>query len=168
MEQRVIVLRGAPASGKSSLAKSYRDFQQKVAWLKVDNFKDFFSDDSSQALDYVNGAAVATLEYLLKQGFSIVMEGVFQNTQAIDDVRKIADSNKVPVRIFELKVSLNTLLNRDALREGVPEGLRKPLGRDLITELFNTLQNNPYPEAIELDTEKNTVEDCKKIIDSHF
>lgn len=48
-----------------------RNFERKIVWLKVDNFKDFFADDASIALDYVNGTAIATLEYLLNQEFSV-------------------------------------------------------------------------------------------------
>jgi predicted ABC-type ATPase len=81
--QKVIILRGVTASGKSTIAKSYRDFEKRIAWLKVDNFKDFFAADSTPALEYVNGSSVATLQYLLEQGFSVVMEGVFQKTDAI-------------------------------------------------------------------------------------
>jgi len=60
---KLLILRGAPASGKSSIAKKLRNFTKKIVWLKVDNFKAFFAEDSSLALDYVNEAALKTLEY---------------------------------------------------------------------------------------------------------
>lgn len=164
--QRVIVLRGAPASGKSTIAKSYRDFNNKVIWLKVDNFKDFFSDDN--ALNYVNGSAVATLKYLLKEGFSVVMEGVFQNTEAIDQAKIIAKEFNVPIKVFELVVELEELKKRDLIREGVPEGKRLALGNKIIESIFNKLKNNPYSEAIKLDTAKNNLEECKEIINRSF
>ena len=47
-------------------------------WLKVDNFNDFFAEDSTVvALKYVNGSAIATLSYLLDNNFSVVIDGVF-------------------------------------------------------------------------------------------
>lgn len=166
--QRLIILRGAPASGKSTIAKSYRNFEEKIAWLKVDNFKDFFAEDSSATLNYVNGATTSTLEYLLKERFSVVVEGVFQDTKALDDALGIARNLEVSVRVFELEVSLETLIKRDYVREGVPEGLRKPLGAKTITKIYETLKTNPYNTAIKLNTEENNLEDCKKIIDSYF
>jgi len=166
--QRVIILRGTPASGKTTIAKKFRNFEEKVAWLKVDNFKDFFADDSSAALEYVNGAAVATLRYLLDKGFSVVMDGVFQDTAAIDEALKVAESKNVTAKVFELQVSLDTLLDRDKIREGVPEGLRPPLGGETITKIFNKLKENPYPESIPLDTEKNTLDQCIELISKEF
>lgn len=166
--QKVIILRGAPASGKSTIAKSYRNFEKRVAWLKVDNFKDFFSEDSSLALEYVNRAAVATLEYLLDEGFSVVMEGVFQDTRAIGLAEEIAKLKSIPCHIFELAVPLKTLQQRDLTREGVPEGKRPALGNETIEKIFNKLKDNPYPDAIQLNTEKNNLYTCKLVIDNSF
>ena len=168
MTQKVIILRGAPASGKTTLAKSYRNFDKKVAWLKVDNFKDFFAEDATSALEFVNGSASATLEYLLNQGFSVVVDGIFQDTRAIDEMLSIANRKSIAVKVFELSVSLETLNQRDNQREGVPEGLRKPLGADAITQIYSTLKSNSYPNSIQLDTEHNSIDKCKIIIDKTF
>lgn len=166
--QRLIILRGASGSGKSTIAKSYRNFEERFAWLKVDNFKDFFAEDSSVALDYVNGAAVTTLRYLLEQGFSVVMEGIFQNTEAINEALEVSSILNVSSKVFELDASLDTLKRRDLKREGVPEGLRKPLGEATITRLYNILKENPYPNAIKLNTEELSLEECKRLIDETF
>lgn len=168
MAQRLIILRGAPASGKTNIAKKFRNFDKKIAWLKVDNFKDFFADDASSALSYVNGSAIATLAYLLKNGFSVVMDGIFQDTSAIDQAIKVAGGNNIPAKVFELTVSLGTLLERDKFREGVPQGLRPPMGYEAISRISNNLQDNSYPGAIKLDTEKNSIEKCTEIIKDSF
>lgn len=44
MKQVLIVLRGAPDSGKSTISKRLRDSDNKIVWLKTNNFKPFFSD----------------------------------------------------------------------------------------------------------------------------
>lgn len=168
MSQRVIILRGPTGSGKTTIARSYRNFKKKIAWLKVDNFKDFFSEDSSSTLKYVNGAAVATLEYLLKQGFSVVVDGVFQDTAAIDESLKVAKENNTPAKVFELDVSLDELKRRDNNREGIKEGFRKPMDDEALIRIYNNLKNNPYPSAIKLDVENTSVEDCKELINKSF
>lgn len=168
MNQRLIILRGAAASGKTTIAKSYRDFDSRVVWLKVDNFKDFFAEDASPALEYVNGSALATLKYLFEQEFSVVMDGVFQDTSAIIEAVNLANQMKIPVKVFELEVSLEALNKRDLIREGVPEGLRKPMGKEALERIYKNLQDNPYKEAIKLNTEENSLEECKRIIDQSF
>ena len=166
--QKVIILRGAPASGKTTLAKLFRDFEKRFAWLKVDNFKDFFAEDATPALEFVNGSAVATLKYLLSQGFSVVIDGIFQDTSAIDKILEIAKEKNIPAKVFELTASLEKLQKRDNQREGVPEGIRKPLGEETIAKIDKTLKDNPYPDSIELDTEHNSIEKCKETISKAF
>ncbi len=164
MEQKVIILRGAPASGKSTIARSFRDFEKKIVWLKVDNFKDFFADDASPALEYVNGAAIATLEYLLDEGFSVVIEGIFQNPRALEHILSTSAAKGVPCLVFELQVPLEVLQQRDREREGVKEGLRPALGDETIERIYNVLQETSRKDAKKIDTEKYSLDECKKII----
>jgi chloramphenicol 3-O-phosphotransferase len=164
MSQFLVILRGTPASGKTTIARSMRDFEKKIAWLKVDNFKDFFAEDSSIALEYVNGSAIATMNYLFNEGFSVVMDGVFQDTTTIADAVKVAKEKDIKYIVYEIQVSLEELLRRDKTRAGVKEGFRKPLEDKLIAKVYQTLKENPFPEAQPLDTEQMPVEECIKKI----
>lgn len=168
MDQFVAILRGAPASGKTTIAKSFRDYQQKIVWLKVDSFKDFFGEEGAGALEWVNELAVENLSLLLDKNFSVVMEGVFQDPSCVGKAAQIAEQKKVPVKIFELKTSLSTLFDRDQSREGIKEGCRKPFERSSLEKIFNTLKNTPISNAIELDTEKNNLNQCKAFIWQSF
>ena len=67
----------------------------------------------------MNGSAIATLGYLLSQGFSVVVDGVFQNTTAVDNALQFAKEKNIPARVFELTASLEMLLKRDNQRKGV-------------------------------------------------
>jgi len=160
MNQFLIILRGAPASGKTTIAKEFRNFDKKIAWLKVDNFKEFFAEDSSAALDYVNGSAIATLVYLFNQDFSVVMDGVFQETNAIDQALVFAKEKNIKVIVYQIKCSLSVLQERDRTRAGVKEGCRKPLGDDVIAKIYQKLEANPYPNAKILDTENQSLQEC--------
>lgn len=160
MSQFLIILRGAPASGKTTIARTMRNFENKVAWLKVDNFKDFFAEDSSVALKFVNGSAIATMSYLFDEGFSVVMDGVFQDTSAITDAIKIASERGIKDTVYEIECSLQTLQERDRTREGVKEGFRKPLGDETIESIYKVLKDSPYPNEKALNTENKTVEEC--------
>lgn len=76
MKQVLVVLRGAPASGKTTFGKNLRNLERKIIWLQVDGFKRFFSEDSDVALDEVNKTALATPSYLLNQGYSVIYDGI--------------------------------------------------------------------------------------------
>ncbi len=156
------------AIGKSSIAQKYRSFEAKMAWIKVDHFKDLFDHFEKEARPYSHGAANATLEYLLKEGFSVVMEGVFQNPVFVKQAAEVADKYTITCRIFELKASLITLQRRDKVRDEVKSGCRQPLGDEAIAKIFQKLENTPIPEAIVLNTEKLSVVESLEFIDSHF
>lgn len=168
MKQILIILRGAPASGKSTIAKKLRDYDKKIVWLKVDNFKPFFSDNTDLIVDDVNKIAINSLSYILDQGFSVIMEGIFQNPKYIQQAIDLAKQKNIPVYIYQLECSLKTLQERDKTREGVKEGCRKVLGDDVIERLYKVIENNPCKEAIKLDTEKTSLDECVKLIKKNF
>lgn len=168
MKQALIILRGAPSSGKSTIAKKLRDYNKKIVWLKVDNFKPFFADDSDAILDDVNKTAINSLIFLLEQGFSVVMEGIFQNPEYIQKAADIAKQKKLPVFVYQLDCSLKTLQERDRTREGVKEGCRKLLGNDVIERLYRVIENNPYKKGIKFDTEKASLDESIKLIQKNF
>lgn len=164
--QKVLILRGAPASGKSTIAKHLRDFEEKIVWLKVDNFKPFFADDASPALEYVNGSALAVLEYLLSEGFSVVMEGIFQDTKPLKKAQKIVGRYNVPCSMFQLRVDVETLILRDKTREGVKEGHRRPLPEKVIRKIYNVLEASIIPGTTMLDTSEKSIDECVQYLES--
>jgi predicted kinase len=166
--QRVIILRGCMGSGKSTLAQKYRSFDSKMAYLKIDDFKNVFDHFEKEVRPIVHGAAKASLDYLLQQGFSVVMEGVFQDPATIEEVIEVSKRNGVLCKVFELKASLKTLQTRDKQREEIKQGTRTPLGDEAIEYMFNKLKGLPYDAVIELDTEKLSVEESKFFIDEQF
>ena len=168
MKQVLVILRGAPASGKSTIAKKLRDYDKKIVWLKVDNFKPFFSDNTDLIVDDVNKTAINSLIYLLDQGFSVIMEGIFQNPQYIQNAIDIAKQKNIFVYTYQLDCSLKTLRKRDKVREGIKEGCRKPLGDDVIERLYRVIKNNSFKEAVELDTEKVSIDECISLIQKNI
>ena len=164
MGQFLIILRGAPASGKSSIAKSLSDIKNKIVWLKVDNFNPFFGEDASEYLDYVNGSALATLKYLLTNGFSVVMDGVFQNPNVIDEAFSIAKNMKIQAHAFELRCSLETLLQRDINREEVKKGYRRPTNIGVFKRIQQALVNNTSNNLKILNVDNKTLTECLEII----
>lgn len=165
MDQFLVIIRGGPASGKTTISKKLRDPSKKIVWLKVDNFKDFFSDDSKpEEQKFVDNCALSCLENLFDQGFSVVMEKIFYDPFILPLAEQVAQKNGVICKVFQIKCSLNTLLQRDQTRPGIKEGCRKQLGADKIKALYNQLEKTFYPTAISLDTENQSIDTCVEII----
>jgi len=165
MNQFLVIIRGAPASGKTTIAKKLRNFDKKIVWLKVDNFKDFFSDNSSrQEQKYVDQSALVTLEYLLDNGFSVVMEKIFFDPAIIPQAQNTARKRNITCKVFQIKCSLPILQERDRSRPGIKEGCRKPLGNEVIENIYNQLETTFISDAVSLDTEKNSIQQCQEII----
>jgi len=165
MEQFLVVIRGAPASGKTTIAKMMRNFGEKVVWLKVDNFKDFFSSDASLAeQEYVDKCALTTLEYLLDEGFSVVMEKIFYNPFVIPLATEVAQEKGIKTKVFQIKCPLEVLQERDRNRAGVKEGCRKLMDKEIIKDIYEQLERTYYSGAIGLDTGNFSPEDCVRKI----
>ncbi len=167
--QRLIIFRGAPASGKTTLAKSFRNFQMKTVWLKIDNFKDFFGEETEEQLLYAYRTSLPVLQYLLKNGLSVVMDGIFRDVH-LDILRQAtqeAQKRNIPVKVFQLTCSLQTLLERDTQRVEATNYIRRPIGNDTLQEIYDNIKKNPYEGAIILNTEQLSQTQCiERIIDS--
>lgn len=168
MKQVLVILRGAPASGKTTLGESLRDKEKKIVWLKIDNLKPFFSEDWGDSLDEVNKLAMVLINSLLDDGYSVVFDGIFKNPDHAMESVKLAKSKNIPAVIYQLVCSLETLKARDKTRPGIKEGHREPLGDETIERLFHKVKDNLLEDAIELDTENKTLEECLVIIRKNF
>ena len=165
MKQFLIIIRGAPASGKTTIAKKFVNYDQKIAWLKVDNFKPFFGDKALlKHQNDVDQCALATLKHLFDSGFSVVMEKIFYDPSIIPLARQEAKKRGIRVAVFQIKCSLKTLQERDRNRPGIKEGCRKPMGDKAIEKIYHQLEETYYPDAIELNTEKLSISQCVSLI----
>ncbi len=167
MKQILIILRGAPATGKTTLGERLRNENEKIVWLKTDNFKPFFSE-SGEFTDIISQTALASLDFLLDHGYSVIYEGIFQNPIFAENAKELAKTKNVSVVIYQLTCSLFTLQQRDKERPGIKEGCRKQLGDVTIETIFNNVENNPIKDAVRLDTEKLSLEKCLNIIRKNF
>ena len=168
MRQVLIILRGAPASGKTTIGENLRNFDEKIVWFKTDNIKPFFSEFEDRTLDAVMETALATLDHLLDEGYSVVYDGIFQNSAYAQKAVELAKSKKIATVVYQLTCSLKTLQERDKTRKGVKEGCRKPLGDEVIKSLFNKVENNPIEGTTKLNTEEKSLEECLEIIRKNF
>lgn len=168
MSQKLVILRGASCSGKTTIAESLRDYDSKVAWISIDNFKRIFSNSQDSALDDVNKSAVVSSNDILDRGFSVIVDGIFKRPEYINALITVVKDKNIPVIIYQLDCSLETLKLRDKSRKGVKEGWFPPLGDELIEGLYNKVVENPIEGAIRLDTEKSSIEECIETVKKNF
>ena len=168
MTQKLIIVRGTACSGKTTVCKKLRNFDKKIAWVSIDKIKNIFSDYEDRAIDEVNDAAVATIKHLLDKNYSVVVDGIFKNLKHYDDVVQIGKDKNIPVTVYQLECSLETLKRRDKERDGSKLGLWKPLGDELIESLYRKVMENPIEGAIILNTEKLSVEEIVIMIQRNF
>jgi chloramphenicol 3-O-phosphotransferase len=169
MVQKLIILRGAPASGKTSISENLRDFDKKIVWFKTDNLKEFFSDPNEARIrDEVMETCLAALKNILDRGYSVVYEGIFVKPEYVNWAVEIGKDKNIPVVIYQLECSLDTLKQRDKNRKGVPQGLRKAMPEEVIESLYKKVEENPIEGAISLNTEEKSLEECINIIRQNF
>lgn len=111
---------------------------------------------------------LATLNNLLDRGYSVVYEGIFKNPDYVLKAIELGRTKKITTFIYQLSCSLKILQERDKARKGVKEGCRKPLGDEVIESLFNKVENNPIKDAVVLNTEEKSIEECLEIIRKNF
>jgi len=161
IKQFLVIIRGAPASGKTTIAKSLRGLDKKIVWLKVDNFKDFFVEVVLlEGQKYVDKCALVALGYLLDEGFSVVMEKIFFDPSIIPLAVDVVKRRGIKVAVFQIKCPLEILQKRDRNRPGIKEGCRKPLGDEVIKRIYDQLEKSFYPGGFVLDTENLSPEEC--------
>lgn len=168
MRQQLVILRGTSCSGKTTIAESLRDYDSKIAWISIDNFKRIFSNFQDSALDDVNKSALISTSDILDRGFSIVVDGIFKKPEHAHAIIEAGKVRNVTVTIYQLDCSLEALKFRDKSRKGVKEGWFPPLGDELIEGLYRKVVDNPIDGAIHLDTEKLSIDECLKIVKKNF
>lgn len=168
MIQKLVILRGTSCSGKTTIAESLRDYDSKIAWISIDNFKRIFSNYQDSALDDVNKSAAVSLKDILDRGFSVVVDGIFKRPEHIYVLIEVGKSRNIPVVVYQLDCSLEALKTRDKSRKGVKEGWFLPLGDELIESLYKKVIENPIEGAIRLDTEVVAIKECVNIVKKNF
>jgi chloramphenicol 3-O-phosphotransferase len=170
MKQTLVIVRGAPASGKTAICSNLRDTDNKIAWVSVDGVKPIFSNFDDRDVDISYKTTLALIRYLFDEGYSVVFDCIAANPKHLEDLNQLiqlAQDKNIRVKIYQLECSLDILLERHMKREYVKS-------RDLQTEsetverIYNKIQANPLSDALKLDTEKSSLEECLEIIRENF
>lgn len=117
--QDVIILRGLPASGKTSWAISYCLSNQRHKRISKDDLRamlddGYYTPENERLICKARDALVSTI---LQARYSVVVDDVNINAEHIETMIEIAQAHGAHVRIVDFNTSLEECIDRDAHRE---------------------------------------------------
>jgi predicted kinase len=135
MSNKLIVLQGIIASGKSTLAKQYVDEKNYIR-VNKDLIREmlWFGSYTSDKEDIVKSVEVNIVENLLLRNYNVIID----DTNLKDYPEKwnnIAEKYETEFQLIILDTPLEECIERDSFR-------RKPIGEDRIREMYSQLQDS--------------------------
>jgi predicted kinase len=159
---KIILTKGAPASLKSTWAKS-EIAKEPLNWLRINNDEiRAMSNGSVWSADYEK-LIRETRNFLIKEGvkrgLNIILDNVNSSKRNWEDVCKIAKESGKDIQVLEkfFYADLDVLLERNAKREGVarvPDEAIKKFFKDLGGKQFAT-----YRPKVEIFVKRTTAAD---------
>lgn len=172
---RLIILRGAPAVGKSTIASKVASLNsaKKKTHIAVDNFQTYdlrpMSKDREKLA--IRNAALLAKNFLL-EGFDVVVDYVFDD---VEDQRQFMDFifgdklgmlDTIYVQQFYLDAPIDKIVKRNQSRSGKRgEYMNVPLLRKLYARTSET--KGMIEHEVILDTTKYSAKQCAKYILSY-
>lgn len=163
----IIILRGAPSTGKTTIAHEIRRRLSDSLILSFDNLiamnvpQEVVGEERIGAwgkmrpLGHELGHVLTS--YLLKKEKNVVIEEMLPDVAGIKKLVKLASSKGARPFVFELTAPLEIIEEREKMR-------KYPNPEKPVEMIINLLAKNPYPEAIKIDTSKSSPKECAKKI----
>jgi len=131
---KVIILRGLPGSGKTTLAKKTCSNLGNCIRVNNDELRLMFNQSHNLSLICVLRDTVRTIiTAALNNNYDVIVDNTNLSKDSIQNIKKaIKDSNKehVKINIVDLfDVPVETCIERDSHRE-------KPVGKDVILSMY--------------------------------
>lgn len=169
---RLIIVRGAPAVGKSTIAKKIANLNssKKTTYLPIDNFQlyDLRAMSKDREKLAIRNAALLTKNFLL-EGFDVVVDYVFDD---INDLKKFIEFifsetlgkiDEIYVQKFYLDAPIELIIKRNQSRSGKRgEYMNIALLKKLYAKTSVTKGMLSH-EAI-IDTSKYSAKQCARYI----
>lgn len=133
MKQRILILKGLPASGKSTYAKQLLAEHPNVyKRINKDDLRTMLDDGqhSKGREQFILKARNVLIREVIESNMSPIIDDTNLNPLHETEVRKIAESYSpaIPVEVKEFNESVRTCIERDAKRE-------KPVGGKVIRDM---------------------------------
>ena len=163
---RVIIIRGPPGVGKSTVAKALRDNIKTAVCFDVDALCESFGEHpKKQSARFL---AHEIIQYISRKfytsGYDIIIERFFLEQADIDNINNLFSKTQYAFFTFTLCASLNSLINNDSKRSG-----KQNLGQDVIKLLYSRFINsNVKNPGIIIQTDNKSVDMIVEEIGVHL
>lgn len=151
----VIVIRGAPSTGKTTTAYEIRRKLPNSFILSIDNLiamnvpEEVIGDERIESWGEMRpfGQELGHVltSYLLKKEKNVIIEEMLPDVAGIKKLVKLASSLEAKPFVFELTAPPGTIMRREKMR-------KHPNPEKPVKMIMNLLAKNPYPKAIKIDT----------------
>jgi predicted ABC-type ATPase len=162
----LLIIRGSGGSGKSTVGKILRNkLHGKTALLCPDTFYwDICGKDDNSELVYE--ALSRLIDLYLNQGYNIILEGILSRKDdngnlKINQFIDLGNKYKANVKLFFLKVSLETAIKRDNKRGEL-------LGKEDTKKYHEKSLNSKHDNEIEIDVENQEPSKVAELILSYI
>src|SRR5271165_786814 len=141
---KVMLLKGAPASGKSSFCHELMRKEPGV-WKRINNDAlrhaidfDIYSSDNEKIIHSLRNHM---LKEFLRKGYSVVIDNVNAGSRHFKEICEIVSKMNIDAQVFEKHffVPLDELVARDVKRVG-----NAKVGEDVVKKFFGKLGGNQF------------------------
>jgi len=158
----LIIIRGAPGVGKTTVAAALRDAIGHAVLFDVDYFCKMHGKHPKEVeARYFAHRLIALLaQEFYPLGHHIIIERMFKEQADIDHIIELFSSKKYRIHVFTLESSLSSVIARDSLRTGDVH-----LGRDVTMLLYDRFSRSDVQnKGFVINTENRSVEEIVKEI----
>lgn len=159
---RIIILRGLPGVGKTTIAQEIKRRLIPCAHFPVDAIRDFASPRTFDP-DVLQASKLSALDMALRyanKGYNTIIESVFEDPAQVDELVQQANSQAFPISLFTLRAPLDLLNSRNTTRR-----VEDRLPPERVRSLY---ENYVWEIGTVMDVSERTVGDISREIIEHI
>jgi|GEM_PF-4982680 len=154
----VVIFRGIPRAGKTTLAKTLHhrlEDKYKIALIHYDTIFEMKTGKDKESLK--PKIALGMIENFLIENYNLILDNSFIFTQYLRQTIQFIEKYTLKYRVYFLKPSFLEIVERDK-KFPVPKGI------EALKEFWITMENNDFPEHIEIDTDTLSIDESVEFI----